>query len=66
MSCEVAALLFKAHANYGNWSIDFDVYILYWVVISLKTSFILIRLLEIVSKKSHLDISYLLSKLCLA
>ena len=23
MSCEVAALLFQAHANYGTWSIDF-------------------------------------------
>ena len=23
MSCEVAALPFKAHANYGTWSIDF-------------------------------------------
>ena len=24
MSCEVAALPFQAHANYGTWSIDFD------------------------------------------
>ena len=24
MSCKVAALTFQAHANYGNWSIDFD------------------------------------------
>ena len=24
MSCEGAALPFQAHANYGNWSIDFD------------------------------------------
>ena len=23
MSCEVAALSFRAHANYGTWSIDF-------------------------------------------
>ena len=23
MSCEVAALPFQAHANYGTWSIDF-------------------------------------------
>ena len=23
MSCEVAALRFQAHANYGPWSIDF-------------------------------------------
>ena len=26
MSCEVAVLPFKAHANYGTWSIDFDSY----------------------------------------
>ena len=26
MSCEVAALPFQAHANYGTWSIDFVVY----------------------------------------
>ena len=25
MSCEVAALQFQAHANYGTWSIDFYV-----------------------------------------
>jgi hypothetical protein len=25
MSCEVAALPFQAHANYGTWSIDFGV-----------------------------------------
>ena len=24
MSCEVAALPFEAHANYGPWSIDLD------------------------------------------
>ena len=24
MSCDVAALPFKVHANYGTWSIDFD------------------------------------------
>ena len=24
MSCNVAALPFQAHANYGTWSIDFD------------------------------------------
>ena len=24
MSCEVAALPFQVHANYGTWSIDFD------------------------------------------
>ena len=24
MSCEMAALPFQAHANYGTWSIDFD------------------------------------------
>ena len=24
MLCEVAALPFQAHANYGPWSIDFD------------------------------------------
>ena len=24
MYCEVAALSFQAHANYGTWSIDFD------------------------------------------
>ena len=24
MSCEVAALPFQAHANYGPWSIDFE------------------------------------------
>ena len=23
MSCDVAALPFQAHANYGTWSIDF-------------------------------------------
>ena len=23
MSCEMAALPFQAHANYGTWSIDF-------------------------------------------
>ena len=23
ISCEVAALPFKAHANYGTWTIDF-------------------------------------------
>ena len=23
MSCEVAALSFQTHANYGTWSIDF-------------------------------------------
>ena len=27
MSCEVAALRFQAYANYGTWSIDFDVYL---------------------------------------
>ena len=26
MACEVAALPFQAHANYGIWSIDFDPY----------------------------------------
>ena len=26
MSCEVAALPFQAHANYGTWSIDFALY----------------------------------------
>ena len=25
MSCEVAALLFQAHANYGTWSVDFAI-----------------------------------------
>ena len=25
MSCEVAALPFQAHANYGTWSIDFAI-----------------------------------------
>ena len=25
MPCEVAAHPFQAHANYANWSIDFDV-----------------------------------------
>ena len=24
MSCDVAALPFQAHANYGTWSIDFS------------------------------------------
>ena len=24
MSCDVAALPFEAHANYGTWSIDFE------------------------------------------
>ena len=24
MSCEVAVVPFKAHTNYGTWSIDFD------------------------------------------
>ena len=24
MACEVAALPFQAHANYGTWSVDFD------------------------------------------
>ena len=26
MSCEVAALPFQAHANYGTWSLDFGAY----------------------------------------
>ena len=26
MLCEVAALPFKAHANYGTWSINFDIH----------------------------------------
>ena len=26
MSCEVAALPFRVHANYGTWLIDFDLY----------------------------------------
>ena len=26
MSCEMAALSFQAHANYGTWSIDFGFY----------------------------------------
>ena len=25
MSCNVAALPFQVHANYGTWSIDFEV-----------------------------------------
>ena len=25
MLCDMAALLFQAHANYGTWSKDFDV-----------------------------------------
>ena len=25
MSCEVAALLFQANANYGTWSIDIEI-----------------------------------------
>ena len=25
MTCEVAALQFKAHPNYGTWSIDFAI-----------------------------------------
>ena len=25
MSCDVAALPFQAHANYGTWSIDFAI-----------------------------------------
>ena len=24
MSCDVVALPFQAHANYGTWSLDFD------------------------------------------
>ena len=28
MSGDAAALSFQAHGNYGNWSIDFDIYIL--------------------------------------
>ena len=28
MSCEVAALPFQAHANYGTWSIDFGATVL--------------------------------------
>ena len=24
MLCDVAALVFQAHANYGTWSIDFE------------------------------------------
>ena len=26
MKCEVAALLFQSHVNYGTWSIDFAIY----------------------------------------
>ena len=29
MSCEVTALLFQAHANYGTWSIDFGTWFVY-------------------------------------
>ena len=25
MLCDVTAFLFRAHANYGTWSIDFDI-----------------------------------------
>ena len=31
VSSEVAALLFQAHANYGTWSIDFELNIIIYI-----------------------------------
>ena len=37
MSCEWAALLFQAHANYGTWSIDFGLTIVLSTIWNLET-----------------------------
>ena len=43
MSCEVTALSFQAHANYGTWSIDFGYYEMVNVSGGEKTTVSLIR-----------------------